>query len=531
MVLTAHDDSRPGPGPRWPPARRAPVTQAWAPTRGPTPTRRRRVRTPVGPRPRPDESSDWVFHIHRKSSIVCGVASQEQRKAETRQRLLDAAALLFAERGIEAVSIDTIAEAADRTSGAVYAHFGGKEGLLNALLENLVNESAAVMDAELSVAPTASPSDEQLAALWRTFASPPRARAPGGCCSSTSCGSTPAATSAARAHFAARFAEARRLVVDSIGAWPAEGRADLPGTPEQVAPLLRGPARRPRDAAPRRPRRRAPTRPRCSACGPSPACATATDRRRPATTVRHPQRHAAPDAKPPHTKHARTPPPHDDHEETVVTIDDIDLLADTWGERVPHDQFDLLRPRTRCTGTPSRTTPASGPSPATPTSSRSAATPRRSRPSWARTFIPTQDEEALAQMRLTILNMDPPEAQPLPPAGVSKGFTPRMIARARGADRASGPRPSSTTVCERGESEFVEEIAAQLPAADDLRDDRPGPRRLAPHVRARPTSSSALRRPRLPGHAGGRRRGRDGDLRATATPSPPTAGPTRATTS
>ena len=68
------------------------------------------------------------------------MASQEQRKAETRQRLLDAAALLFAERGIEAVSIDTVAEAADRTSGAVYAHFGGKDGLLNALLENLINE-------------------------------------------------------------------------------------------------------------------------------------------------------------------------------------------------------------------------------------------------------------------------------------------------------------------------------------------------------------------------------------------------------
>ena len=102
------------------------------------------------------------------------MASQEQRKAETRQRLLDAAALLFAERGIEAVSIDTVAEAADRTSGAVYAHFGGKDGLLNALLENLINESAAVMDAELSVAPTAEgPSDEHLAALWRTFASPP----------------------------------------------------------------------------------------------------------------------------------------------------------------------------------------------------------------------------------------------------------------------------------------------------------------------------------------------------------------------
>ncbi|HEY5247653.1 MAG TPA: helix-turn-helix domain-containing protein, partial [Dermatophilaceae bacterium] len=79
------------------------------------------------------------------------MATQEQRKAETRQRLLDAAAALFAERGVDAVSIDAVAEAADRTSGALYAHFGSKAGLLNALLESLVNETASVMEAELSI--------------------------------------------------------------------------------------------------------------------------------------------------------------------------------------------------------------------------------------------------------------------------------------------------------------------------------------------------------------------------------------------
>ena len=28
---------------------------------------------------------------------------------------------------------------------------------------------------------------------------------------------------------------------------------------------------------------------------------------------------------------------------TELTLDDIDLLAATWGRHVPHDQFDLLR--------------------------------------------------------------------------------------------------------------------------------------------------------------------------------------------
>ena len=98
------------------------------------------------------------------------MATQEERRTETRARLLDAAAELFAERGIEASSIDAIAAAADRTSGAVYAHFGGKEGLLFALLESWVDAASAVINAELLAATTL---DERLAALWRNVADPP----------------------------------------------------------------------------------------------------------------------------------------------------------------------------------------------------------------------------------------------------------------------------------------------------------------------------------------------------------------------
>jgi AcrR family transcriptional regulator len=98
------------------------------------------------------------------------VATQGERRAETRTRLLDAAAELFAERGIEASSIDAIAALAGRTSGAVYGHFGGKEGLLAALLESWVDDVSAVIGAELIAATTL---DERLAALWRNVATPP----------------------------------------------------------------------------------------------------------------------------------------------------------------------------------------------------------------------------------------------------------------------------------------------------------------------------------------------------------------------
>ncbi len=89
--------------------------------------------------------------------------TQEERKAETRARLLAAAAQLFSEQGIDAVSVDAVAEAAGRTSGAVYAHFGSKQGLLLALLDSWKDSVLTVLLAEVAV--TESPLG-QLAAVW-----------------------------------------------------------------------------------------------------------------------------------------------------------------------------------------------------------------------------------------------------------------------------------------------------------------------------------------------------------------------------
>jgi AcrR family transcriptional regulator len=97
------------------------------------------------------------------------VATQGERRARTRQALLDAAAELFAERGVEGASVDAIAEAADRTSGALYDHFGSKDGLLFALLEGWVDDVAAVTGAELS---TATSLAERVAIMWRNVADP-----------------------------------------------------------------------------------------------------------------------------------------------------------------------------------------------------------------------------------------------------------------------------------------------------------------------------------------------------------------------
>ena len=89
--------------------------------------------------------------------------TQEERKAETRARLLSAAAELFADQGMDAVSVDAVAEAAGRTSGAVYAHFGSKQGLLLALLDSWKDSVRTVLLAEVAV--SESPRG-QLAAVW-----------------------------------------------------------------------------------------------------------------------------------------------------------------------------------------------------------------------------------------------------------------------------------------------------------------------------------------------------------------------------
>jgi AcrR family transcriptional regulator len=58
------------------------------------------------------------------------MASREEKKAATRKKLLDAAAVIVAKQGALAASLDAIAERAGLTKGAVYSNFSSKEELL-----------------------------------------------------------------------------------------------------------------------------------------------------------------------------------------------------------------------------------------------------------------------------------------------------------------------------------------------------------------------------------------------------------------
>lgn len=64
-----------------------------------------------------------------------GEFDRSPRKARTRAALLAAAARVYARRGFDAATVDEVAEEAGFTKGAVYDHFGSKENLLVALLD------------------------------------------------------------------------------------------------------------------------------------------------------------------------------------------------------------------------------------------------------------------------------------------------------------------------------------------------------------------------------------------------------------
>ncbi len=64
-----------------------------------------------------------------------GQFDRSERKAATRASLLEAAARVYARRGFAGATLDEVAGEAGFTKGAVYAHFGSKENLLLALLQ------------------------------------------------------------------------------------------------------------------------------------------------------------------------------------------------------------------------------------------------------------------------------------------------------------------------------------------------------------------------------------------------------------
>jgi AcrR family transcriptional regulator len=101
--------------------------------------------------------------------------TQAEKKAATRNRLLETAAEVFARRGYHRASVEEIAEDAGFSHGAVYSNFAGKEDLFLAVYEDYMAARAGELAAALAAAP-ADPAARAraLAAQWmRRFSRDP----------------------------------------------------------------------------------------------------------------------------------------------------------------------------------------------------------------------------------------------------------------------------------------------------------------------------------------------------------------------
>ena len=79
--------------------------------------------------------------------------SRTERRARTRDDLVDAADALFSANGFHATSVDAVADAAGYTKGAVYSNFASKEALFLAVYDRRADEAAAAIERELEEAP------------------------------------------------------------------------------------------------------------------------------------------------------------------------------------------------------------------------------------------------------------------------------------------------------------------------------------------------------------------------------------------
>ncbi|MFT3858882.1 MAG: TetR family transcriptional regulator [Aquabacterium sp.] len=96
----------------------------------------------------------------------------------TREALIDAAELVFSEKGVSRTSLQEIAKAAGMTRGAIYWHFRDKAELFNAMMARTtmpMEEALKAIDTEHEVQPLACLKASLLDAL-RRIAEDPRTR-------------------------------------------------------------------------------------------------------------------------------------------------------------------------------------------------------------------------------------------------------------------------------------------------------------------------------------------------------------------
>src|SRR4051812_50065646 len=124
---------------------------------------------PEPPAPAAAPEPEPATPTRRRGRAERGPGRRELRRQETRARIVDAAAELFADRGFDAVSVMEIAKRAKVVEKTVFNHFPVKEGLvfdadppmraalLDAVRRRPAGEAGAATPGSFVVAPMAMP--------------------------------------------------------------------------------------------------------------------------------------------------------------------------------------------------------------------------------------------------------------------------------------------------------------------------------------------------------------------------------------
>lgn len=91
--------------------------------------------------------------------------TRSERQAATRDQLLDAALIVFTERGFHGATLDEIARQAGYTKGAVYANFAGKDELFLAVIDRRIERGVQSFEQAGSLAHTGDIPDEEVPAV------------------------------------------------------------------------------------------------------------------------------------------------------------------------------------------------------------------------------------------------------------------------------------------------------------------------------------------------------------------------------
>jgi AcrR family transcriptional regulator len=100
---------------------------------------------------------------------VAQILTRREKQEQTRQRLLDAAARVFARRGYQQSTLEEVAREAGFTIGAVYSNFAGKQELFLALADKEVEQRVAEVRAVADAAERGEEAGIKAAEQFREF--------------------------------------------------------------------------------------------------------------------------------------------------------------------------------------------------------------------------------------------------------------------------------------------------------------------------------------------------------------------------